>query len=281
MNATSKFNTLYLNLQKKLRRFIWISFGVFLYIIFFQPFLATRFAFNNRLLFDAGLGLIVLIIITLFRVIIPSIFKWFNYHNQVSVLPALLGDFLILAGSSIAFAFYLRYLGQIDFSFYIMFRIIIICSVPVAVLRLHDAFTALKQENFWLIKEHKMMQAQIAVQNDQLNATIEFVSSTGTDKLSLPVENVVFMKSANNYVEVCFKTKDNYQRQLIRNTLKTVEQQIRPYTNFIRCHRTCIVNIYYVDRLKQAYNNHWLMLKDYDEPLPVSRQYLLPVKERI
>ncbi len=50
-----------------------ISFGIFLFIIFFQPFPLERFDFNNRILFIAGLTGIVFIFLFLLRIIFPLI----------------------------------------------------------------------------------------------------------------------------------------------------------------------------------------------------------------
>jgi len=74
---------------------------------------------------------------------------------------------------------------------------------------------------------------------------------------------------------------DNYRKKLIRNTLRNIELQIRQYSNFIRCHRICIVNLHYIDKLIRRDSNHWLIIRGFDEQVPVSRQYLLKLKESI
>jgi DNA-binding LytR/AlgR family response regulator len=82
-------------------------------------------------------------------------------------------------------------------------------------------------------------------------------------------------------VEIVYKDGDHLKKKLIRNTMKNIEQQIKSYSNFIRCHRICIVNTYYVEKLDRKYNSHWLTIKGYQEQLPVSRQYLLKLKDAI
>jgi DNA-binding LytR/AlgR family response regulator len=71
------------------------------------------------------------------------------------------------------------------------------------------------------------------------------------------------------------------KKALIRNTLKNIELQIKQYSNFIRCHRTFVVNLHYVVKLNHDYNSHWVTIKGYDEKVPVSRQYLLKLKEAL
>ena len=52
--------------------FLSISFGVFLFVLFFQPFLIDHVDFNNMLLIVAGLGGIVF----LFMVMVRAAFLW-------------------------------------------------------------------------------------------------------------------------------------------------------------------------------------------------------------
>ena len=82
-------------------------------------------------------------------------------------------------------------------------------------------------------------------------------------------------------MEVVHKNNNGVQKKLLRNTLKYIEQQVQPFSNFVRCHRTSIVNVYYIDKLTKKYNNFQLSIKGTDEQLPVSRQYVLKVKESL
>jgi DNA-binding LytR/AlgR family response regulator len=93
------------------------------------------------------------------------------------------------------------------------------------------------------------------------------------------IADVAFIKSADNYVEIVYVEGDTYKKKLIRNTLKNIELQIKQYSNFIRCHRISIVNFHFIEKLNSNYGNHWITIKGYEEHIPVSRQYLLKLKE--
>ena len=186
----------------------------------------------------------------------------------------------MLALNSVAFAFYLRYVGFVPISFYIMFRVVLICLAVPVILKLYDTVKELKQQNESLIYEKKSIQKQIEkYEKDYLNKSIRFVSENNTEELNLLIADVVFIKSADNYVEIVYKEDENFKKKLIRNTLKNIEQQTRPYSNFIRCHRICVVNTHHIEKLNKSYNNHWLTIKGYNEQIPVSMQYLLKLKE--
>ena len=114
-----------------------------------------------------------------------------------------------------------------------------------------------------------------------LNKSIDFISENSSENFSLPVAEVAYIKSADNYVEIVYKEGETYKKKLIRNTLKNIESQIKQYSNFLRCHRTSIVNIHFIGRLSRDRNNHWVIIKGVEEQVPVSRQYLLKLKEAL
>ncbi|MCX6256970.1 MAG: LytTR family DNA-binding domain-containing protein [Bacteroidia bacterium] len=275
-------NLLWDLLKKDLGLLLSISFGVFLFILFFQPFSLDSFDFNNRLLFIAGLAAIVFLFMVLIRTVLPWIINDYDQSKHEQYLPSYILNFSILVLSSVAFAFYLHYVGFVSISFYVMFKVVIICIAPSLALWLYDALNGLRQQNESLIREKEVIQKHVEkYEEDYLNKSIEFVSENSAENLNLLIADIAFIKSADNYVEIVFKEGDHFKKKLIRNTLKNIEQQIRPYSNFIRCHRICIVNRHYIEKLDRNYHNHWLTIKGYSEQIPVSLQYLVKLKEAI
>jgi DNA-binding LytR/AlgR family response regulator len=282
LKILNKLNLLYQSVRKELNLFFSISLGIFLFILFFQPFQLENLDFNNRLLFVAGMGLIIFIFMFLFRITLPWLIQKVPESRHEGVIPYYITSFFIFVFSAVAFAFYLKYVGSQHISYYIVFKILLICLAPPTVLRLYDIYRELQQQNELLIKEKKLLQNQLeSYEEDNLNKTIEFVSDSKTEYLSLLVADIAFIKSADNYVEIVYKEGNDLRKKLIRNTLKNIELLVRQYSNFVRCHRTYIVNTYYIEKLNRKLNNYWLTIKDFDEQVAVSRQYLLKVKEAI
>jgi hypothetical protein len=265
-----------------LKTLFWISLCVFLFILFFQPFPLGNFDFNNRLLFIAGMGGIVFIFMLFTRTLFPNESHPVNDNNPQHPWPEFLSSSVLLALISLAFAFYIRYVGGTPITFFIMFKVVFIALVPPVALKLHDTFKALKQQNESLASNYQSYQEQIKkLKEDYLNKPIIFGSETSGDELELILSDVVFIKSADNYVEIVFKEGNHLVKKLLRNTLKNIEYQLQPYPNFIRCHRVCIVNTRYIHKLESKNHNYWISIEGYEDQIPVSRQYLLKVKENI
>lgn len=269
-------------LNEKLKLLIGVAFGVFLFILFFQPFPLERFDFNNRLLFTGGFGLIVFII-SLVIWIVFQLVGYRNNHNGNNYSSRSFMTGIIVTGlCSVAFTFYLRYVGLVSISFYVVFKIVLICIFPPLVYKLSESYTGLLKQNESLVLERKIIQKQIEhYEEENLNKTIEFISENRAENLTLLISEVLFIQSADNYVEVVYMEGEGYKKKLIRNTLKNIELIIKQYSNFIRCHRACIVNLHYIEKLNQDISSHWLTLKKYPDKIPVSRQYLLKLREAL
>lgn len=267
-------------INEQLRLLLSISFGIFLFVLFFQPFPVSRFDFNNSLIFIAGFGAIIFLSMVIGRVVFLYIFQKQIELNEY--LYSYLTGFIILSLSSVALVFYLKYVGQVNISFYISIKVICICLVPPICLRIYDEIMDLRQINENHIIEKKIIQKQIdSLQEGNLNQSITFLSDNASEVITLQISEVVFIRSADNYVEIVYKTGDVIKKKLIRNTLRNIEQQTKPYAIFIRCHRICIVNIQFIEKLTKSYHNHQLVIRGYPEEIPVSRQYLLHLREAL
>ena len=277
-----KFTYFLYSFKEDLRLLLGISFGMFLFVLFFQPFQLDKFDFNNRLLIELGLGTIIFLFMVLVRFFVQWLKQKYEQSYPVSGISAFFGGFIIMALSSVAFAFYLRYVGSVSISFFVMIKIILICLAPPVALWQYDKVTELMDENELLRQEKDLIQVKVdQFEEDFLNKSITLISENATENLSVQIADIAFVKSADNYVEIAWKEGDVIRKKLLRNTLRNIEQQVKSYSNFIRCHRTCIINTRFIEKLERNYSNYWLILKGYAERIPVSRQYLLKLKESI
>ena len=280
MNA--KLNHILSVLKDEIKLYLSISICVFLFILFFQPFPLESFDFNNKLLLVAGLGGIVFLITVLVRTTFPLLIKKYERNNIDSPFPGLLAGFIIISLTSVAFAFYLHYVCLVSISFFIMFKAVLICIVSPVVLWLNDKIKELKLRNNLLIREKETIHKQVEKYEDEYrNKSIEFISDNKNENLKLLVSDIAFIKTADNYVEIVYKENDSFKKKLLRNTLKNIELQLKPYSIFIRCHRTSIVNSHYIEKLNRNYSNFWLSVTGFNEQIPVSRQYLGMIKETL
>jgi len=271
----------FVNLSKKyFKIYLGISISVFLFILFFQPFSSYEFEPENKNLFVGGFGLIVFIV----QVIIQAIFQRHLLRNHMdgeyNPLLNSLFYFSQIALTSVAFVFYIRYVGNTGITFNIVLCVVVISlSAPVTIY-LKDMLLSMHEKYKKLLEENRQMQDKIRQFSESYaDKFIEFTSENEADNIRLQVSEIIFVKSADNYVEIGFRDGGEIRKKMVRNTLKNIEKQLREFNNFVRTHRSGIVNIQYIDKLNKNFNSYWLTLIDTKETIPVSRQYLMVVKD--
>jgi DNA-binding LytR/AlgR family response regulator len=252
-----------------------VSMGVFLFILFFQPFPSRFNDFNDLLIFSAGFGIIVLLLLY----IIHLFFVVPGQQNQEAL--SYFNGFILLVLSSAAFTFYLRYVGKASITFNLVAKIVLICLAPPAALRLFNVIHALKLDNDILLKENFSLFKQLHNGvDDKISGTIELPSAINPGEfLKLPLSCILLIRSADNYVEIFYQDDNAIRKKMIRNTLRNIELILQHYRWFLRSHRTCIINTSHIEKLHFKINSSYIILKGLSEPVPVSRQYILKLKE--
>ena len=203
-------------LKEELGLLLSISFGIYLFVLFFQPFPISRFDFNNMLLFEAGLAGIIFLFMILIRITYPWLVQNFGKSNYEHIFPSYMGGFIMLALSSAAFAFYMHYVGSVSITFYIMFKVCLICPAPPVILGIYDIIKELRQQNESLIEDKKIILKQVEkYEEDYLNISVEFISENKNENLDLLIADIAFIKSADNYVEIVYKEGDNFMKKVL------------------------------------------------------------------
>jgi DNA-binding LytR/AlgR family response regulator len=257
-----------------------ISLGIFLFILFFNPFGLNNPDLNNQLLVILGLGGIVFFMMALFYVVIPSIFPELLKPDVSPEDPPYITGFIVWVLSSVSFAFYLRYVGRIELSFYMVFKAVVVCLAPVVVYWIIQTKVILRQQITLLNKKVERMQDAFSGQvTDKIREKVVIESENKSESLELRLSDIFLIRSADNYVEVVYLENGEIKRKLVRNTLKNVEKQLILFPDFLRCHRTTLINTGFVEKLYRSYSGVFIKLKGYEPGVPVSRQYLLKVKE--
>ena len=103
---------------------------------------------------------------------------------------------------------------------------------------------------------------------------IPFYDDKGVLKFSIKKENLLYLESAENYVNICYLNKGIVSKYLLRDTLKKIEETFSG-TEIIRCHRSYIVNF---DKVKVIRKDKDGLKLEFDNPsvidLPVSKTYV-------
>ena len=267
-------------LKREIARLFFIGVGVFLFILFFQPFPLETLDYNNRLLYVTGFGFITFLLGFIVLVLVQTFFsKWFKSITWESMPPLILNVSLLILTVT-AYSFYIIYVGNTSLTFYITFKIFLVCLLPIIILGILYKNKSLEMIIDILRKQNKVYLSKIKeLEKNGEDEKVEIVSENKYENFYVRYKDIIAIKSADNYIKFYFMKNDIVEMKIIRNTLKSIDLQLIKRREFIRCHRTSIVNVRYVNKLVKNYTGYVLKINELEENIPVSRQYLILVKE--
>ncbi len=98
-------------------------------------------------------------------------------------------------------------------------------------------------------------------------------------QISLLLNNIFYIESAENYINIYYRDKENIERFTMRSSLKKQFDKLEKY-GFLRCHRSYVVNFSNIALLRREKDGPYLDFGVSGLPkIPISRTYLQAVTE--
>lgn len=252
----------------------WSGIAVFFFILLFQPFELPEAELTETLFLVAGMGLISFLSPILVLVLVPWFLpKWFLVGEWEEGPPDLL-NLAVWVISTTAMAFYIRYVADRPLSIPVVVRIALVCLAPSIFFRVNMRITSLR----WSIEAHKKPNIQ---QTHLPIPVVEIFSDNGSESVEISSDRLLYIKAADNYVEVIRQENGEIRSRLIRTTLKKVSMDLTAVPEILQCHRAYIINTKKVEKLHRSSNGYTIVLKGVPENIPVSRAYQIRVREAL
>lgn len=102
-------------------------------------------------------------------------------------------------------------------------------------------------------------------------AVVKFIGENEGDELEVALEELLFVQSSGNYIEVVYHHENHVQKTILRTSLTNAEELLNSYPHMYRCHRKYLVNL---DRIEEVLGNSqgYRLVMDQDvEDIPVAR----------
>jgi len=103
---------------------------------------------------------------------------------------------------------------------------------------------------------------------------VNFLDDKDELQLSLRIDHIYYIESAENYVHIYYRNKENIERFTLRSSMKKQQEKLEKQ-GFIRCHRSYLVNFSNILLLRKDKDGPYL---DFGEsglqPIPISKTYL-------
>ena len=244
----------------------------FLFIIIYKPFNVEHWAEVSRFVFIAcvlGIVLLGMSIAAISRIIMC----YYAKKHSISYLQYIAWVFVELVLMSVAFTVCSTLTGvQLDIAEAFeksLLNTSLILLIPyiitITAFTLQDRNERLRQ-----IEDDydKAMQ-----QRADIKGLISFYDERGELQLSVTKDNLLYIESADNYINVWYMKGNLPKKLMLRNTLKRTAELLAE-TNVMRCHRGFMVNMEQVKLLRREKESFYLELGiEGVKDIPVSKTY--------
>jgi DNA-binding LytR/AlgR family response regulator len=244
----------------------------FLFIIIYKPFNVEHWAEVSQFVFVAcvmGVVLLGMSIAAISRVIMC----YYAKKHHITYLSYIAWVFAELVLMSVAFTICSTLTG-VQLDIWAAFEksllntsliLLIPYIVCITAFTLQDRNQRLRQfEDDY----DKAIQQRVATKG-----LISFCDERGELQLSVTKENLLYIESADNYINIWYMKSNLPKKLMLRNTLKRTTELLAD-TNVMRCHRGFMVNMDQVKVLRREKDSFYLELGiEGVKDIPVSKTY--------
>lgn len=274
LNKPYPFNN---DLKHNTKIIFFISVGVFVFLFLFQPLQIDELANRDKYFLVFGLGVITFLSLSLNLLILPSLFSKILNGSAWNVKKEIFWDIWILFTVSVGYFLYYKALGIMEFGFSMIVTLILIAIVPISVLIVLNRHRLLRSH----LKSANELNVKLKEYKSIPDKLVHFVSDYQKDNLSIKVSFILFVRSANNYIEVFWKEDQEVKNQMVRLSLTKAEEMLMDYKFIFKCHRSYMINVNHIDKIEGSTQGYRLYFEKVDFPVPVSKIYVHKLKELI
>ena len=99
------------------------------------------------------------------------------------------------------------------------------------------------------------------------------------EHVTLEVSDLLYIEAVGNYVKVCQLQGNEAHTNMLRATMKQLEDSLQAYPMIVRCHRAFMVNLGQVEQISSNSRAMQLVMRHSHDAIPVSRSNVNKLKE--
>ena len=256
----------YVNTKNTVIQIVFTTVFAYIFINLYKPFGAGAWYDVNWWVFSFGSG--VLVVFGMLVVLASRLFMfWIKHSRPVSIIYYALmtaGEIIFMALLYALLELWaLKDLRPFAVLFYFALQntaLILLIPYMISIL-------------FFEWQEKKISLEKLIKQLSYKAHFVPFKDERGTLRLTIKANDLIFLKSSDNYAEIHYESSEKMKTYLIRNTLKQFEKDLAAFP-LLRCHRSYMVNIHRVKMMKREKGMVQLLMDDTGQhAIPVSQTY--------
>ncbi|MDX9697552.1 MAG: LytTR family DNA-binding domain-containing protein [Bacteroidales bacterium] len=274
LNKPYPFND---DLKHNSKIIFFICLGIFGFLYLFQPLDVSAIANRQKVFVILGLGVVTFLSLSLNLLMFPSLFPKIFLKRVWTIKKEILWDIWIFSTISVGYYLYFKAIGIFEIDFYLIVKLIAIAVVPIAGL-ITINYNRMLRSHVKLLNGINTKLNENKSKDEQL---VHFKSDYTKDSLSIKVNLLLFIRAANNYIEIFWKENEHIKSQMVRTSLKKAEDILTDYKFIFKCHRSFLINTNFIDKVEGSIQGYKLFVDKIDFSIPVSKNFAYKLKELI
>lgn len=284
MNILSYLKQAFPKAENKWRNIVLISLFVTLFLFVFQPFGIGRIKINSgKYLFIGGFGLVTFVILIFDLIIIENLFTRFFKEKNWRLYKELFWLFCIIFTIGLGNSLYaISFSGQhITLAYLIKFQIttFAVAIFPIIIFTISKHNFLLKQYTTSAKAVNNNLKTEFTA--SQENKIISLYSYNEKAKEEFNINNLYYIESKGNDIELNLYENNIIIKKTLRNTLKKSLEYLADSPDLVQCHRAYIVNLTKVNKVEGNSQGLVLKLANCDIEVAVSRSFVSTIKSKL
>ena len=105
------------------------------------------------------------------------------------------------------------------------------------------------------------------------------LEGTTNEHVTLDISDLLYIEAVGNYVKIVSMQDNEIHTNMLRATMKQMEETLQSYPMIVRCHRAFMVNLGQVDQISSNSRVMQLVMRHSRDAIPVSRSNVNKLKE--
>ncbi len=271
--------------QTKLLVCFSIGTFIFLFLFAFRPFGLDGESMPGILYATLIYGAITFIISSILQILVPYAFAGFFEESRWTVAKEV--GYFALSVFCIAlaniYATHLLYNRNFSVSFFksMFFITILVAVFPFTGLVVYKQIRLLNKYRAGALEIQQRIEEPELTLPAEPTGLITIPAENEKESLTLSPDNFLYASAADNYIRIYYLQNQEIKNQMLRGTLKKLEEILAPHAQLYRCHRTYIVNLHKVKNISGNAQGYKLELDGVEEIIPVSRSLNKEIATRL
>lgn len=256
-----------------------IFVSIFLFI--FKPFGVGAYILEGRVWIIWGYGSVTFLVLAINRIVGPAVLPELFNEAKWTVFKDLCFQFwhiLSIGAANMLFAAVVgaEKVGLLAVPVYLLQALAVgFFPLSLAVFSAQTVLFKRYAESTRQMNESLLALVSRKSGTDMNPETVVLSAESGKEKVEIRLSDLLLIRSIDNYVEIYTADNDHVVTQILRSSLRRIEQDLRDQPFLFKCHRAFLVNVRNISRVAGNSQGYKLIFKGIEFSVPVSRNTLV------